>query len=821
MRRPRTRSPRCPLAAAAALLMLPAQAADYTWSAGNLSASGLPATLQAADLAQVNAGGLKYVDMPWQVQGRVNWADTLYFVNGNTVTVAAGGLWTALADVGLHDGGWNGHFVVDTGATFRKAAGAGDTTVAGVGFVGRGAIEVQTGRIVFASGNASFENGVQFLGAGQAVVTNNAAYGGAISASNLRWIGGTHTGNAAQFSGHLVWTIGTLAGSWTVAAGQVDLVGGNYKYLNGSLVNQATLDLQDRLYLQNGSGLGNQGLITLGDGAGFLDGGWGGTVNNTGTLRKQASAGAASIGSGVGVVNSGVIDVQGGSLAFASGNASFLAGTQFVGAGTAVLSSHASFSGRFDSANLLLQAGTFSGTAAELGGVVRWQTGTLAGGWTVAPGQQLRLESGNYKYLNGSLLNQGTLAFSDTLYLQNGHTLTNQALLDLQGDVGLGDGGWSGTLHNQGLLRKSAGGGAATLTGVAFVNQGSIEVQQGRVELAGGSVTMHAGSQFVGPGELRVSSGAVFNGAFQSQNLHLAAGVFNGNAAQIGGQVNWTTGTLAGTWSLPAAQTLSLLPGNYKYLNGSFSNQGRVQAMDSVYLQNGSVLSNGGLYELNGDVGVGDGGWGGSFVNTGRVVKTSGTGVSSLAAVGFSNAAGGVVEVRSGSVALPANFHNDGTLTGTGGFALAGTLVNQGVVAPGASPGTLTLAGSFAQAATGVLAIELQQPGATDMLQVLGTAALGGTLALSCFAACSFAVGDSIVVLQSTGSLSGSFAATTLSGFGTGAFQTVYDYAGQRVLLQVTEAVTAVPEPASTLLWLGGLATLLLRRRLSARGSTA
>ncbi len=89
---------------------------------------------------------------------------------------------------------------------------------------------------------------------------------------------------------------------------------------------------------------------------------------------------------------------------------------------------------------------------------------------------------------------------------------------------------------------------------------------------------------------------------------------------------------------------------------------------------------------------------------------------------------------------------------------------------------------------------------------VNGTASLNGTLALSCFGACNFAIGDEFVILDSTGDLSGEFfGGVTLSGFGTGAFKVVYDYSLDQVSLQVLEEVTPVPEPETWAMLLAGL----------------
>ena len=80
---------------------------------------------------------------------------------------------------------------------------------------------------------------------------------------------------------------------------------------------------------------------------------------------------------------------------------------------------------------------------------------------------------------------------------------------------------------------------------------------------------------------------------------------------------------------------------------------------------------------------------------------------------------------------------NGGVLKGIGivqasgnpGLSIGGT----GTLAPGLSPGTLTVAGSYEQKSTGTLAIEVNGTavGQADKLAISGTATLGGTLAIT------------------------------------------------------------------------------------------
>jgi fibronectin-binding autotransporter adhesin len=91
--------------------------------------------------------------------------------------------------------------------------------------------------------------------------------------------------------------------------------------------------------------------------------------------------------------------------------------------------------------------------------------------------------------------------------------------------------------------------------------------------------------------------------------------------------------------------------------------------------------------------------------------------------------------------------NNSGLLKGTG--VIVGNLWNNGIVAPGNSPGTLTVNGNYVQTANGTLQIELG-----DLLLVSGNASLAGRLQL--VAAGKLKYGQQIVFLQA-GSISGEF----------------------------------------------------------------
>ena len=91
----------------------------------------------------------------------------------------------------------------------------------------------------------------------------------------------------------------------------------------------------------------------------------------------------------------------------------------------------------------------------------------------------------------------------------------------------------------------------------------------------------------------------------------------------------------------------------------------------------------------------------------------------------------GLTEVLSGTTLDKLVVLNGGTLKGRG--TVRSLTNNGGTVEPGASPGTLNVAGSFAQGAAGILRAEIEgtAPGAFDVLAIGGAAMLGGTLQIA------------------------------------------------------------------------------------------
>jgi hypothetical protein len=172
----------------------------------------------------------------------------------------------------------------------------------------------------------------------------------------------------------------------------------------------------------------------------------------------------------------------------------------------------------------------------------------------------------------------------------------------------------------------------------------------------------------------------------------------------------------------------------------------------------------------------------------------------------------GLLSVVAGTTTLVGHtFVNDpdGLIQGNGTLNVSGlTFTNSGTIAPGLSPGLLSMTGTYNQSATGILKIEIGGPSAGtnyDRLAVAGTANLGGLLDLSLVNG--FVPGSSDVFTVLTASrVNGFFAnAPGTITFPGGTFDVTYT----NTFVALTNFV---PEPSvSALLALGSM--VVFRRR--------
>jgi len=774
------------------------------------------------------AGGNKFLSgAALANQGSLLWqtTDSLFLQSGSGLDNQNLFEFQASASL-VNNGGATSTFT--NSGTLRALAGQ-TGNLGTIAFVSNGGTMDAQGTLNFAGNNATFNAGSQFTGAGVNRITGNASFNGAISASNLRLEGGTFTGGGAVISGAVAFLGGAITGGWELGAGQT-LLGqdGNNKFLSGAaLVNKGQWLWQsgNSLFLQSGTVLDNQGSFVMSTGMALVNnGGATSSFINSGTL-SVASGQAGSVGTIAFVNNGGTLDVA-GSLAFTGNNARFNSGSQFNGSGVTVVNSNATFVDDFQSQNLRLASGTFSGGDGSLGskvvvgGMVEFTGGMLTGAWELASGQAMAAKPGGNKFLSTvNLVNKGALAWqtTDALYLQSAALLDNRGLFDAQASMSLvNNGGSTSVFNNSGTLQVAAGQ-KVTVGTIAFVNDGgALKVASGGLlNFAGNNATFNTGTQMSGAGVVAVTGNATFAGEITSSNLSLRSGSYTGSSARLSGAAEFGGGFMVGGWEIAPGATLSGVNGGNKCLSTvTLTNKGTLAwaTGNTLYLQSSAQLINEGLLDVQADMSfVNNGGAASSIVNQGRLVKSGGAGAMTIGGgLAFSNP--GVIEVQAGTIQLPTNFSNPGTMMGTGAFT-TNLLTNTGHLAPGSSAGTLTLNGNYAQTSAGSFDVELAGSLAFDRFLINGTANLNGTLALHCIAGCALSNGDEFVILDATGNMTGTFASVSVDGFGTGfQYDVVYDYNQDLVKLTVLQ-VGAVPEVPTWAMLLGGVGLLALRRR--------
>jgi hypothetical protein len=160
---------------------------------------------------------------------------------------------------------------------------------------------------------------------------------------------------------------------------------------------------------------------------------------------------------------------------------------------------------------------------------------------------------------------------------------------------------------------------------------------------------------------------------------------------------------------------------------------------------------------------------------------------------------------------------NAGTLKGTG--TISGPVFNiGGTVAPGDSPGQLTIAGNYSQSSTGLFDVLLggYTPGTQfSQLIVEGSANLGGTIEVDLINGFVPSIGDKFTFLIAAGGITGDFTGFASNNPG---FTYTVDY-GSGNIVEIT--VASVPEPVSLcVLLLGGVGLIGRRRRRSFTGES-
>ncbi|WNL48364.1 autotransporter domain-containing protein (plasmid) [Dyella sp. BiH032] len=416
--------------------------------------------------------------------------------------------------------------------------------------------------------------------------------------------------------------------------------------------------------------------------------------------------------------------VEGGTLAISSDqNLGNQAGALALNGGTlentAALTSARAISIAQDGGTLQTDAdltltGTISGAQTGVGTLTKTGTGTLAIASTNAYAGTVVISEGTLQYGTGGAAGG----------LGNANVVDNATLAFNRSDAVA----YTGTVSGSGAIVQK-GAGTLTLTGTNTY-AGGTSISRGTLQIGDGGTT----GTIVGPvannGTLAFAHGDDLS--------------FSGAISGAGSVVQNGTGTLT-------------LSGANSYTGGTIINAGRLKG-DTNSIK-GDIVDNGSLQLDQASDGV----YAGVLSGQGNFLK-SGAGTLILNGKntfsGTTNIAAGTLEV--GDASTPTALlggHIDvgtaGTLRGHG--TISGDVVNNGIVRPGGSIGTLTINGNFTQTSGGQLLIDTAADGTGSRLVVNGAVALAGS-ALLILPSSDWKANTNYQVLTATGPVTGQFA---------------------------------------------------------------
>jgi len=523
-----------------------------------------------------------------------------------------------------------------------------------------------------------------------------------------------------------------------------------------------TLTVTNELRL--GQNAGGQGTFTQTGGAVTASGGLLGVFGPTskGTYDLAGGTLATTTGLVVGYEGQGIFTQTGGTVDF-GGNLHL--GEKAGSSGTYTLSGAASIL-RVRGANEIVGVNGGTGQFTQSGGTHTVDTRLTVGGAEGA--------TGRYDLTGGSLDSAITVVGSSSATTSGTGVFNNSGGAHRLSRLGLGAGPTVGP----------GGNGTYNLSGTGSL-QASDRIAVGAVPGGVGVFNQSGGTNTVVT-SVNVAEAVGSTGTYNLAGGSLTAADLNVNG---GGAFNWTGGTLtlgtAGSGNLTNAGRVivgggvSATPVTHA-LNATVVNTGQIEVAADTTLSSAGQIINTGNFNVKASAKL-DGG--GSFTQSEGLLTADGV----LAQTGGFNLTGGTL---------------NGTGTIDGNVIVAGALV-----APGHSPGTLTVNGNFTFN-SGTLEIEIGGTGAGeyDLLDIGGSAAFtGGTILFAFINGFLPTKDDTWTFLQYASLLSFNPTSVQYTGLASGFSYSVSTVGGSFVMTADSDGQAEVPAPGTWLLLGAGL----------------
>ena len=666
---------------------------------------------------------------------------------------------------------------IDSGITIINGAGDGVVGEAGTAIINRGTVRAENGRTITITGLSIINEGTLEANGGTLalrdvwtnstgilrVVSGTLDLGGNFATADI----GTfeRTGGAVNLTGTLDNSSATLAlnattGSWRLRGGRIN--GGTITDADGSqLIVTSYNGILDGVVLNSDLLVQNVGEVTVFNGL---------ELNGTATLESFGSwtrilFSGSQILTGTGEVvfggshdintiyalNSGDILTIGPGITIRTGTRGGQVGSSnrgLINQGTIISETSSRriyiYGDNWVNEGLIEAAAgsVYLYNAWDNDGMLRVSGGNLYLGGTFATDDIGTFEwtSGN-TYINGTLDNSSaTLALNATTgsWRLRGGRINGGTITDADGSqliVTSYNGILDGVVLNSDLLVQNVGE-VTVFNGLELNGTATLE--------SFGSWTriLFSGSQILtGTGEV------VFGG---SHDINTIYALNSGDILTIGPGITIRTGTRGGQVGssnrglINQGTIISETSSRRIYIYGdNWVNEGLIEAAaGSVYLYNawdndGTIYAHGGLISASSGQNQGN-----VIISTGSTFSVSGDYIQTN---GTTTLGGGTLD-PSGNVELLG-----GILEGSG--SILSNVNNSATVSPGSSAGSLNIQGDYTQSAAGSLDIEiggLTAGSEFDVLDISGTATLGGTLELTLLEGFSPAPNDNFKVLLSS-----------------------------------------------------------------------